>query len=125
MKIQISVDPTQYPVEYLPFANEVELQRFVEDHAENIFGLTVISSTRRGGRRLFDIDILAVDSANTPFIFECKWDLVDIETFRQLTAYGGVLRRRWELLEQRVSEVRRQQVRMKQREPILVAIGYR
>jgi hypothetical protein len=125
MKIRIPVDPTPRAVEYLPFANEVELQRFVEDHAKKIFGLTVVSSTRRGRRRLFGIDILAIDSGNTPFILECKWDLVDAGALRQLAAYSGVLQHSWELFEQRVSEVRRQPVRMKQREPILVAVGYR
>jgi hypothetical protein len=125
MQIRIPIERTPQAVEYLPFASEVELQRFVEEHAEKIFGLTVVSSTRRGGRRLFDIDVLAVDSANIPFILECKWDLVSTGALRQLAAYSDVLRQNWELFEQRVSEIKRQPVRIEQRKPILVAIGYR
>jgi hypothetical protein len=124
-RMRIPLDQTPYPEKYLPFANEVELQRFVEDHAEKIFGLTVVASTRRGGRRLFGIDILAVDSENIPFILECKWDLVDSGALRQLAAYRGALQARWTLFERRVSEIRRQPIRMPQREPILIAIGYR
>ena len=37
----------------------------------------VVASTRRGGGRLFDIDILAIDNANTPVIVERKWDRID------------------------------------------------
>ncbi|MBI2161184.1 MAG: hypothetical protein HYU25_12570 [Candidatus Rokubacteria bacterium] len=101
------------------------MQRFVEDHLEKIFHLEVISSTRRGGRPLFDIDVLAISSSNTPVIIECKWDRVDAAALDQLAAYSLALQQGWTAFETRVSETRRRAISIAKREPILVAIGYR
>src|SRR5205809_8124201 len=104
MERAIAIDSTPYSAPHLPFANETEVQRFVEEHAERIFGVKVISSTRRGGHRLFGIDVLGVDAANTPFIIECKWDLVDAGAIRQLVRYREALQAGWSLFEKRVTE---------------------
>ena len=73
--MQINAIP--YPDARLPFANEDEVQRFVERHAEKMLGVSVLASSLRGGCRLCDIDILGVDGRGTPVIIECKWDRVD------------------------------------------------
>jgi len=65
MNAAIPKDSTPYAALHLPFANEDEMQRFVEEHAEDIFGLEVIASSNRGGE-LFEIDVLALNAANTP-----------------------------------------------------------
>lgn len=101
------------------------MQQFVEENAENIFGLKVISSSRRDGGVLCKIDVLAIDTVNTPFIIECKWDLVDSGAIRQLDRYKKALLENWSLFEKRVSATRGQHVTVKRREPVLVAIGYR
>lgn len=69
------VDSTPCAAPHLPFANEDDMQGFLEEHAEQLFGLKVIASSSRDGE-LFEIDVLAVNAANTPFIIEGKWDLV-------------------------------------------------
>ena len=125
MKAAIPIDSTPYPATHLPFANETEVQQFVEEYAETIFGLKVISSTRRDGRRLFGIDVFAVDAANTPIIIECKWDLVDPGAIRQLVRYKKALQAGWSLFEKRITETSGMQVAVESREPVLVAIGYR
>jgi hypothetical protein len=123
----IPIDSTPYRSQHLPFANELEVQQFVEENAENIFRqrLKVISSSRRDGGVLCKIDILAIDAANRPFIIECKWDLVNSGAIRQLDGYKTALQANWSLFEKRVSETRGQHVTVKRREPVLVAIGYR
>jgi hypothetical protein len=42
------IDSTPYASQHLPFANELEVQQFVEEYAENIFGLMVISRSVAG-----------------------------------------------------------------------------
>ena len=125
MKTRISIDSSPRAASAVPFANEIQLQRFVEDHADDIFDLQVISSTRRGGHGLFDIDILAVDPVNTPVLIECKWDLVNAAALQQLAGYSRTLQRHWSLFEKRVSEIRGHRVHIKRREPVPVVIGYR
>jgi hypothetical protein len=125
MNETIPIDSTPYRSQHLPFANELEVQQFVEENAENIFGLKVISSSRRDGRGLFGIDVLAVDADNTAFIIECKWDLVTSGAIRQFVGYRKELQAGWSLFEKRVTETRHRRVVVKRREPVLVAIGYR
>jgi hypothetical protein len=119
------VDPTPYRCTHLRFANEDEVQRFLVKHARKILGVSVITTSLRGGGRLCDIDILGVDDGGTPVIIECKWDRVDAAAIGQLTAYAQALKNRWASFQKRVSELRRPKVRIKQRDPILIAIGYR
>jgi hypothetical protein len=71
----------------IPFANETQLQAVFEDEVEALFGCDVVASTRRGGGRLFQIDILAIDRANTPIIVECKWDRIDQRAVAPLLEY--------------------------------------
>src|SRR5262245_47377080 len=72
------------------FSNEPEVQRFVEDHVLPACGLTRLSSSLVGRGRLYFIDTLAIDAEGTPFLFEYKWDLVDLHTMMQTDGY-----RRW------------------------------
>jgi hypothetical protein len=125
MKTAMPIDSTPHGSLHLPFANETEVQEFVEKYAEKIFGLKVIASTRRGERGMFKIDVLAVDAANSPFIIECKWDRVGSGANRQLFGYRKTLLDNWPLFERRVSEARGRKVTVERREPVLVAIGYR
>ena len=119
------VDPTPYKAAHLPFANEDEVQRFLVKHTRQILGVSVITTSLRGGGRLCDIDILGVDDAGTPVIIECKWDRVDAAAIGQLTAYAQALKNQWESFERRVSKLRRPAVSIKHRDPILIAVGYR
>ena len=112
-------------VERIPFANETQLQAVFEDEVEARFGAKVVASTRRGGGRLFEIDILAIDGANIPIIVECKWDRIDQRVVTQLLEYRSVLKRGWRAFEQRVGVVRGEGARLKWRPPLLVAVGYR
>jgi hypothetical protein len=125
MKPAIPKDSTPYPASHLPFANELEMQLFVEKHAEHILGLRVIASTRKGEGGLFKIYVLAIDAYNTPFIIECKWDLIRAGAIRQLERYRSTLKKNWPLFEKRVRESTGLQVAVKRREPVLVALGYR
>lgn len=120
----LTLDPTPHDARHVPFANETGLQSFVEKHAKAIFDLEVIASTRRGGGRLFDIDILAIDNAAKPFIIECKWDLVDAGALEQLAKYRQALLSGWALFEERLRKVRGSG-RVKRSEPVSIAIGYR
>jgi hypothetical protein len=102
----LPVDPTPHATPRVPFASETGVQKFVEEHAKAILALDVIASTRRGGGRLFDIDILAIDKADRPFIIECKWDLVDERALGQLAKYRAALVSGWARFEERLSKVR-------------------
>lgn len=54
------------------FTNEKELQHFVENNLEELFGIRFLSSeysTNHGGR----IDTLGLDENNSPVIIEYKW----------------------------------------------------
>lgn len=54
------------------FANEKELQHFVENNLEELFGIRFLASeysTNHGGR----IDSLGIDENNAPVIIEYKW----------------------------------------------------
>src|SRR6266446_9429247 len=121
----IPIDTTPYRDACLPFANEDEVQRFVEKHAAKILGLTVVASSLRGGHRLCDIDILGVDAHSTPVIIECKWDLVGHDVLRQLAGYADDLQGEWSSVEERICEMKNSAVAIQRREPVLVAIGYR
>jgi len=120
----IPIDSAPCPAN-VPFANETQVQRFVEAHAKQILGVDVIASTERGRRRLFDIDILAIDPANRPVTIECKWDLVGESALHQLARYKAALLAGWDSFEARVSELRGIGVRVEKTEPIQIAIGYR
>ncbi|MEA2206258.1 MAG: hypothetical protein QOE77_3034 [Blastocatellia bacterium] len=105
----------------MPFANEDETQEFVEGYFERV-GLTVIASSMRPGLRLLDIDILAVDYANT-FIIECKWNLIDTKTIHQLVRYRNLLESNQALLRKRLAD-NGVQFSDTHGKPVLVAIGY-
>jgi hypothetical protein len=116
----LAIDSTPRPDQLLPFASEMGLQRFVERYAKDVLGLNVLASTRRGGRRLFNVDILGVTDAGQPVIIECKWDEVNEKTFTQLIAYGDAFdSARFE------ERTRMSGLRARQTAPLLVAIGYR
>lgn len=54
------------------FANEKELQHFVENNLDELFGIRFLASeysTNHGGR----IDSLGLDENNSPVIIEYKW----------------------------------------------------
>jgi hypothetical protein len=125
MKAAIPLDSTPHGGLQLPFANEMEVQKFVEKYAEEDFGLKVVASTTPGKRGLFKIDVLAVDDDNNPFIIECKWDRVDRGAIQQLVSYKKSLLDNWTSFVERVSEARGMQIALKSREPVLIAIGYR
>jgi len=101
------------------------MQVFVEKYAEDVLGIKVIGSTRRGEGGLFKIDVLGVDAENTPFVIECKWDQVGSGAIRQLVRYKTLLIENWPVFEKRVSEIRGRALIVANREPVLVAIGYR
>ena len=75
----------------MPFSNEIEMQEFIETYAKQTLNLKVIASTRPGRQGLYKIDVLAVDSANTPYIIECKWNEVRPSAIRQLLRYRELL----------------------------------
>ena len=108
---------------YLPFSNEVEMQEFVEKYAAQIFGLKVIASTRPGRQGLYKIDVLAVDSTNTPFIIECKWNEVRPSAIRQLVRYRELLAADRSVFRNRLLE-KNCKGTGKTRRPVLIAIGY-
>lgn len=97
------------------------MSEFFEAYAEKI-GLTVIASAKRGGE-LLEIDVLAVDDANT-FIIECKWDLVDAKAIQQLSRYREVLKANQPLFKKRLVDMKLD-VGGRRRAPVLVALGYR
>lgn len=56
------------------FRNEKQLQTFVEENMENLFGIRFVASEfvtskQHGGR----IDSLGLDENNSPVIIEYKW----------------------------------------------------
>jgi len=56
------------------FRNEKQLQTFVEENMENLFGIhfvasEFVTSKQHGGR----IDSLGLDENNSPVIIEYKW----------------------------------------------------
>lgn len=69
------------------FANEVELQRFVEDNVVTQCGLEVIGSSLRGGRRLGYIDTVALHTSGILVIVEYKWDMIDRDVLNQVVRY--------------------------------------
>jgi hypothetical protein len=117
---ELAIDTLPRPDPLLPFASETGLQRFVQLHARAMLGLNVLASTVRGGRRLFNVDILAVDDSGVPVVIECKLDAVDHSTFEQLAEYKHAFD--WGLFEERS---RAMGFQAKRAEPLLVAIGYR
>src|SRR5260221_11175106 len=122
---RLTVDSTPHDAPRLPFANEMGLQKFVEEHAKAILDLEVIAGAQRGGGRLFGIDILAIDKAARPFIIECKWDEVAAGALGQLETYRENLRSGWSTFDERVRKIRGSSVRVTKTEPVLIAIGYR
>jgi hypothetical protein len=121
---QISIRPTPYPAPSLPFANETELQEFVEKYAPKILGLTVIASARPGGRGLFRIDALAVDDANNPYIIEFKSNQVGSDAIQQLLRYREMFEADLTFFAQRLTDTNRH-APGKAQPPVLIAIGYR
>jgi hypothetical protein len=124
-KSPLPVDPTPQKASRVPFASEMDLHRFVEEHAKTTLNLDVVASAQRGGGRLFDIDILAVGKSNRPFIIECKWDKVDSSAIEQLAKYKNELLSGWTRFEKRLREARGGSLEVKKTEPVLVTIGYR
>ena len=118
------VDQTPRDVQRAPFASESGLQEFVELRAEELLGVRVVASSRRGGDGQFKIDILAEDRQGRawikgrPWIIECKHDLVDAAAWRQLRRYRDALISGW-------TGVARRFGRGARPDPVLVAIGYR
>lgn len=119
------VDSTPRAEARLPFASESGLQRFVEEHAKQLFGVDVVASTRRGGGRFLNIDILALDQSGRPWIVECKHDLVDAGAATQLDRYRAALVSGWDVLERRLATDWRGPTPQKTPDPVLVLIGYR
>jgi hypothetical protein len=122
---EFQLDSTPYPTPYVPFANEDDVQAFVEANIRDILGLEVIASTTRGRKRLLKIDTLAIDKSNRPYIIECKWDRVDEVAIEELTRYRLALLSSWSQFEKRVSEFRNCDVRVNRQEPVLITVGYR
>ena len=112
------IEESSRPVQLAPFASENGLQRFVEQQAKELLGVTVIASSRRGGQCFRKIDILAEAADGQPWIIECKHDLVDHAAWRQLQRYREALVKGWSAVAPRFSRTARP-------EPLLVAIGYR
>ncbi len=106
----------------VPFASESGLQQFVEEHAEDLLGVHVVASSRKGGRGMFRIDTLAEDQYGRPWIIECKHDLVDSGALRQLRMYRESLRAEWSLAAPRFQGG---DIIQGCPDPVLVAIGYR
>jgi hypothetical protein len=69
------------------FSNEIEVQRFIEDHVLGRCGLRSVGSSVGGRGRIGFIDTLVINSDSIPFIIEYKWDLVDDQTIRQVVRY--------------------------------------
>lgn len=116
------LDQTPRHVAAVPFASESGLQRFIEENAEDLLGVRVVASSRRGARALFKIDTLAEDQDGRPWIIECKHDLVDAESLRQLRRYRAALIAGWTI----AAPLFRHGRRMSDcPDPVLVAIGYR
>lgn len=116
------IDGKPHLASALPFASESGLQQFVEDHSEQLLGVRVVASSRKGGHGVFRIDTLAEDGDGRPWIIECKYDLVDSGAIRQLRLYREALKSGWESVASRF-RVRKGLGRCP--EPLLVAIGYR
>lgn len=120
----VITDETPLVVQRVPFASESGLQRFVEDHAENLFGVKVIASALRGGHRLFNIDILAADPNGRPWIIECKHDLVPAAAIGQLRGYRTALIAGWANVAPHLRS--RNNVSLSDHpDPVLVLLGYR
>lgn len=105
------------------FANEVQLQRFVEDYVLPICGLEVISSSERPGRKLGRLDTTAVSAAGMPVIVEYKHDEVDGVAMNQLERYRDWLLGHRELFETACSKLGNDKIRWG--ELHCVAVGYR
>ena len=73
------------------FANEVELQRFVEDKVASECGLHVIGSSLRGRQRLGFIDTLALHESGELVIIEYKLDTIDGDVLTQVARYKSWL----------------------------------
>ena len=73
--------------ERLPFASEIELQRFVVANAKDLLGIDVVAIAESDGGMISKIDILAVSPSGRPWIIECKHDLVVAKAGSQLKRY--------------------------------------
>lgn len=116
-----TIDPRPHAAPAVPFASESGLQRFVEENAKDLLGVTVVASSRRDGQCLFKIDTLAEDQDGRPWIIECKHDLVDYGALRQLRRYRDALVAGWPTAASRF----RNGPNRDRPDPLLVAIGYR
>src|SRR5688572_25751371 len=67
--------------------NEIEVQRFIEDHVLEQWGLDCVCSSVGGRGRVGFIDTIALDDKVNPVIIEYKWDLVDRHTVAQVARY--------------------------------------
>jgi hypothetical protein len=117
------LDSTPRVVERAPFASESGLQRFVEDHADEMLGIRVVGSSRQLGASVFKIDILGIDQNGKAWIIECKHDKVDSGALGQLHHYRSALLDDWAAVKARVAD--RHHVALSDVEPGLVLIGYR
>ena len=116
------IDHTPRDVQRAPFASESGLQRFIEDHAEDLLSVRVVASSRPGGKGLFNIDTLAEDRDGRPWIIECKHDLVDARALSQLRRYRAALMAGWATAGPLFG---RNRTPADCPEPMLVAVGYR
>ena len=112
------IDDSPRSVSRAPFASETGVQEFVEQHASELLGVRVVASSRSGGRGVCNIDILAEGSDGRPWIIECKHDLIDGATLRQLQRYRDALIGQWSSVAPRFGSTARP-------EPLLVAVGFR
>jgi hypothetical protein len=106
------------------FANEVQLQRFMENHVIPNSGLQLVSSSERGGQRLGNIDTTAVDRDGTPVIFEYKRDIIGFAAMSQLARYRDWLLIHRDLFEKAVSN-KSPDLPVTWDEIRLVSVGYR
>src|SRR5713101_7193315 len=124
MAIRIANEESLKALGAQTFANEVQLQRFIEDRVTPLCGLRLVSSSLRGRHRLGHIDSTAIDDEGSPVIIEYKWDRVDGDVMQQLFRYERWFLNHRELYDaealtkwnQRTSNVAK---------PQLVAVGYR
>ncbi len=106
------------------FANEVQLQRFVEDRVLPSSGFEVVSSSEQPGKRLGRIDTTAVSADGIPVIVEYKHDEVDGGAMSQLEKYRHWLLDHRELFEESAKS-QLQGASVKWEELHSVAVGYR
>ncbi len=105
------------------FANEGQLQRFVEDHLLEYWGLVRVCSSERPGERLGFVDTAALEASGAPTLFRYKHDLVDQGAVDQLARYHAWVEAHRAEFERAATKTRPGNFRWNSLN--LVAIGYR